>query len=127
MAIGKAVRYGVVGAVTLVVAYVLASLLVGIVSAALSVLWWTFSLTLTLLVLGGLAYGGYRLGSWLAGTGPGTGSASSGRSDDPLDRLQQQYVDGVLDEAEFERELDRILDDGPDRTRDPEFETSGSR
>ncbi|WP_121741720.1 SHOCT domain-containing protein [Natronorubrum halophilum] len=37
--------------------------------------------------------------------------------DDPADRLRSRYVDGRLDDDEFERELDRLLEtDDSDRT-----------
>ena len=45
---------------------------------------------------------------------------------DPEARLRARYVDGELDEGEFERELERIL--GPDQRRDrPGMDLSSTR
>ncbi|MFC4357749.1 hypothetical protein ACFO0N_07280 [Halobium salinum] len=49
---------------------------------------------------------------------------------DAVSRLQRRYVDGNLDEAAFERELDRLLDEGgavdePSTASDSGFENAG--
>jgi chromatin segregation and condensation protein Rec8/ScpA/Scc1 (kleisin family) len=39
--------------------------------------------------------------------------------DDPVSDLRERYVRGELDREEFERHLERVLDDDPEVGRDP--------
>ena len=98
------------------------SVLVSIVSAIVSLAWAAVSGIVTLAVLVGLAYVAYRAGSWLLGdddssdetTSLGDSLSSSTSPTDtaerPQDRLRRQYVEGQIDEAEFERRLARELE-----------------
>ena len=128
-----------VGAV--VAALVLLSVVGTIVSVVMGFVATVVSLILSLLVLGVIAWAVLGLISFLsddssAAVGrrgepwsgpvnedggwrerlPGRDSTSTGR-DDPADRLRERYVAGEMDEAEFERRMDRLLErDSADRT-----------
>jgi Predicted membrane protein (DUF2078). len=80
----------------------------------------------TLLAVGGLLYGGYRLVSQARDTEPSTATGPAGRSDTAgtesesrVEELKQRYASGKLSEEEFERRLEQELDtprtDGPGR------------
>ncbi|NHN48632.1 SHOCT domain-containing protein [Halostella sp. JP-L12] len=122
-----------IGAV--VAALVLLSVVGTIVSVVMGVVATVVSLVLSLIVLGVIAWAvlglisfftedsgsstGYRGEPWddtVSRTGgwrdhlPGrTDSTASGRAD-PADRLRERYVAGDIDEAEFERRMDRLLE-----------------
>lgn len=83
--------------------------------------------TLAPLVLLG-TYSLYYLYGWLSNV-PGTDEDDAATSDSafetPIDRLRHRYATGEIDEATFERKLDRLLEtetlqrrDGPERERD---------
>ena len=153
MSIGKLVLY-LIGAV---LALVVLGTVISAVFAAIALVWFLVRAAVTLLVLGGLGYGAYKLYQLVAGgssqpavdaTGQtttsrtlstgrySTGSQTSGeagRTDQredasdasagagfdrdverELDSLKQQYTNGELSEAEFERRLERELDDSGD-------------
>jgi nucleosome binding factor SPN SPT16 subunit len=96
------------------------SVVVSVVSALLSLAWAVVSGIVTLAVLAGLAYAAYKAGSWLLGDGDAgadsldsIGSSSSASADAATsrqDRLRQQYVEGQISEAEFERRIGEELE-----------------
>jgi hypothetical protein len=140
MSIGKLVLY-LVGAL---LALAVASAVVSAVFAALALVWFLVRAAVTLLVLGGAGYGAYKLYQLVAGgssqptaggsglstgrsgtfsTGQySTGSQSTDQGESRLDDLKQQYADGQISEAEFERRIERELDDGPRDSIDRELE-----
>jgi hypothetical protein len=93
------------------------SVLVSVVSAILSLAWAVVSGIVTLALLVGVAYVAYRAGSWLFGGDDASvdadplgdswssSTSSSDVTESPQDRLRRQYVEGQIDEAEFERRL----------------------
>ncbi len=104
-----------------VLALLLLSAVVSAVFAAVAFVWWLVRTAITLAVLGGLLYGGYKLYGLLSGSGSSEPSLSRSetsptatdysRPEDPVEDLQQQYASGKLDEAELERRLERELAD----------------
>ncbi|CDK40615.1 uncharacterized protein BN903_65 [Halorubrum sp. AJ67] len=67
-----------------------------------------------LAVLAGLVYVAYKAGSWLLGDGDSpsvdsiggrTSSTSIDAAESRQDRIRQQYVEGQISEAEFERRI----------------------
>ncbi len=94
---------------------------VSVVSAILSLL----RLLLVAALLIGVVYAAYRVRSWLSGDDDGNDghsvtdrignfgsstaseSRSTGSSPGGRDRLRRQYVEGEIDEAEFERRIER--------------------
>jgi hypothetical protein len=109
----KAIYYAAVALAVLIGVGVLVS----VVSAVLSLAWAVLSGVVTLAVLAGLAYVAYRAGSWLLGSDDSavdtdslgdswSSSTSSGNaSESRRDRLRRQYVEGQIDEEEFERRI----------------------
>lgn len=107
-------------------ALIAVSVLVSVVSAVLSLAWAVVSGIVSLAVLAGIVYVAYRVGSWLSGGSGGhdatdldsiggtrsgtTSSTSSDTAVDRQDRLRRQYVEGQIDEAEFERRIARELE-----------------
>ena len=113
--------------VAIALAVLIALSVVGtVVSVVLGVTFWVLTWALRLAVLAGLGYVVYKAGSWLLG-GDDSGSfdpVSSGSSSvdagtSQQDRLRQQYVEGQISEAEFERRIGEELEteelDGIDR------------
>ncbi|WP_137289319.1 SHOCT domain-containing protein [Natronorubrum halophilum] len=103
------------GAGVLLLALVVLGVIATIVSIVLSIV--AAVVTLAFLAVCVLAVVG--LASLLR-DGTDADPASAGpdaTDDDPADRLRSRYVDGRLDDDEFERELDRLLEtDDFDRT-----------
>ena len=109
----KALTYAAV-ALTILIGV---SVLVSVVSAILSLAWAVVSGIVTLALLVGVAYVAYRAGSWLFGGDDASvdadplgdswssSTSSSDVTESPQDRLRRQYVEGQIDEAEFERRL----------------------
>ncbi|OYR50304.1 MULTISPECIES: hypothetical protein [unclassified Halorubrum] len=110
----KALYYGAVALAVLIGV----SVLVSVVSAILSIAWAVISGVVTLAVLAGLAYVAYKAGSWFLGSDDPTANsdsigasrsssstASGDASESRQDRLRQQYVEGQISEAEFERRI----------------------
>jgi hypothetical protein len=109
----KAIYYAAVALAVLIGVGVLVS----VVSAVLSLAWAVLSGVVTLAALAGLAYVAYRAGSWLLGSDDSavdtdslgdswSSSTSSGNaSESRRDRLRRQYVEGQIDEEEFERRI----------------------
>ncbi|RKD95828.1 SHOCT domain-containing protein [Halopiger aswanensis] len=107
------------GTGVLVLAFIALSVIATIVGILFSVVATIVSLLVTVAVLGLLVLGAIGLFSMLrdrsASTESSTGTyESTDRARDPKSQLQDRYVAGELSEAEFERELDRVLesDDG---------------
>lgn len=98
------------------------SVFVSVVSAILSLAWAIVSGIVTLAFLVGVAYVAYRAGSWLfssddssvntdsIGDSWSSSTSSSDVTESPQDRLRRQYVEGQIDEEEFERRLARELE-----------------
>ncbi|SDR38676.1 SHOCT domain-containing protein [Natronobacterium texcoconense] len=114
-----------------VLAFIVLSVIATIVGIAFSIVATIFSILVTVVVLGLFALAVLGLVSLLrsessAGRTSDVDVPSSDRSrKDPQSRLRDQYVAGELSEAEFERELDRMLErddtadrSGIDRSRD---------
>jgi len=107
----KALYYGAIALAILVGVSVVLSVISAIIGLATAVI----SGIVTLAVLAGLGYAAYKVGSWLLGDDDapsidsvGTGSApstSADAADSRQDRLRQQYVEGQISEAEFERRI----------------------
>jgi hypothetical protein len=128
----KAIYYAAVALAVLIGVGVLVS----VVSAVLSLAWAVLSGVVTLAVLAGLAYVAYRAGAWLLGSddsavdtdslGDSWSSSTSSRnaSESRRDRLRRQYVEGQIDEEEFERRIASELEpeepDAIDRELDRE-------
>jgi hypothetical protein len=115
---GKVLLYGAVALGILVFLQFVVSLVFGI----LSLLWTVVTTAVTLLAIGGLLYGAYKLLSWARDTESSDpvdewDDTSTGTEPaDRVDALKKRYTDGELSEAEFERRLERELD-GPSRDR----------
>ena len=106
----KALYYGVIAIAVLIGV----SIVVSVVSALVSLAWAAVSGVVSLAVLAGVVYVAYKAGSWLlSDDSPSSGSigsesADAGRS--RQDRLRQQYVEGQISEAEFERRIGEELE-----------------
>jgi uncharacterized membrane protein len=103
----KLLAYGVL----VVVALVVLRLVVSFVFAVLDFLWSIVTMAVTLLLIAGLLYVGYRIVSWARGSESASGSdpVETSTLDDGVERLKQQYADGKLSEDELEQRLDREL------------------
>ena len=98
------------------------SVLVSVVSAIVSLAWAIVSGIVTLAFLVAVAYVAYRAGSWLFSGDDSSvntdsiddswssSTSSSDVTENPQDRLRRQYVEGQIDEEEFERRLARELE-----------------
>ncbi|ELZ18940.1 hypothetical protein C478_00630 [Natrinema thermotolerans DSM 11552] len=94
-----------------VLAVVVLSVVATIVGIALSVIAAVLSLVLTLAVLSLVVLAAVGLFS-LFGADSSAGSDSDTPAEtrpDPEERVRSRYVDGDLDDEEFERELERVL------------------
>ena len=108
-----------------VVALVLVSLVVSAVFAAVSFILWLVRTALVLAILGGLAYGGYRLYGWLSDDSASTSTTDLGYTSRPENRvkdLQQRYASGDMTESELERQLESELADDEFDTIDRELQ-----
>ncbi|MYL17914.1 hypothetical protein GLW36_14835 [Halorubrum terrestre] len=99
------------------------SIVVSVVSAILGLVSAIVSGIASLAVLAGIVYVAYKAGSWLLGDDGDSigadsldsiGSASTSAEVDAgssrQDRLRQQYVEGQISEAEFERRIGEELE-----------------
>ncbi|TKX68619.1 hypothetical protein [Halorubrum sp. GN11GM_10-3_MGM] len=96
------------------------SIVVSVVSALLSLAWAIVSGIISLAVLAGLVYVAYKVGSWLLSDDDAGGDALDSLGSSPptsadagtsrQDRLRQQYVEGQISEAEFERRIAEELE-----------------
>jgi uncharacterized membrane protein len=103
----KLLAYGVLALVALVVLQLVVSFMFGVLDFLLSIV----TMAVTLLLIAGLLYGGYRILSWVRGSESASGSdpVETSTSDDRVERLKQQYADGKLSEDELKQRLDREL------------------
>ncbi|WP_222916795.1 SHOCT domain-containing protein [Natrinema sp. SYSU A 869] len=117
------------GVGVLVLALIVLSVIATVVGIALSVVAAVVSMLVSIAVLGAFVLAVVGLISILSDDSETeTQAHAPRRSDDGPDRedrLRSQYVAGELDDEEFERELDRVLDPD-DRTRDDGSRTHGS-
>lgn len=123
MSTGKLLLY----ALGLLLAFVILSVVINVVLTLVGLTLWLIRVAITLAVILGVAYALYRLYGVLSGGSkrkrrsysiestesstnapPSTGSSS-------VDALQQQYLNGEISEAEFERRLERELDTDSER------------
>ncbi|EMA32382.1 SHOCT domain-containing protein [Halobiforma nitratireducens] len=117
------------GVGVLVLAFLVLSAIATLVGIAFSIVVTAFSIAISLAVLGlfvlavlgllslfGDSSDTDRFEGFDANLGSSesdaTTTATADRPRDPESRLREQYVSGELSEAEFERELDRLLEDG---------------
>ncbi|WP_226480588.1 SHOCT domain-containing protein [Natrinema amylolyticum] len=107
------------GVGVLVLALIVLSVIATVVGIALSVVAAVVSMVVSIAVLGAFVLTVIGLMSVLSdGSETDSRAVAPRRADDPPDpedRLRSQYVAGELDDAEFERELERVLD--PDERR----------
>jgi len=95
-------------------------IVVSVVSALVTLVSTVISAAVSLAVLAGIVYVAYKTGSWLLGSDDspsmdsiGSGSSRSTSADagsSRQDRLRQQYVEGQISEAEFERRIGEELE-----------------
>lgn len=113
----KVLVYLVLAAGALLVLNVVASMILGL----LTIIWAILTTAATLLAVGGLLYGSYKLVSWIRNTGseqsrtrePATvhGDATTNvESKVRVEELKDQYASGALSEAELERQLESELE-----------------
>ncbi|NUC74460.1 SHOCT domain-containing protein [Haloterrigena sp. SYSU A558-1] len=106
----------------LLLAFIALSVIATVVGIVLSVVATVVTAVATLAMLAVVVLAAVGLVSLLRDDGGGDGleteyGRDGARSTDVREeRLRSQYVDGELSEAEFERELDRLLEDGNGRT-----------
>ena len=122
------------GAGALLLAFVVLSVIAAVVSIVLSIVATVVAAVVTLAILAVVVLAVVGLASLFRDDGANVDSAyASSRSDRsaeteaPADRLRSQYVEGKLSEDEFERELDRLLEDDPGRGNGLGHERSSAR
>lgn len=110
----KVLTYGVIA----LVALFLLRIAVGAVLGFVGFLWTAITTGVTLLAIGGLLYGAYRLWSWVSDdeSSPASDSVETSSTEDRVETLKKRYAKGELTEDEFERRLGRVLD-GPSMDR----------
>ena len=121
----------------LLLSFIVLSVIATLVGIALSVVATVVSIAITLAVLGLLVLGTVWLASLLREDSSDEASEyePTAGERDPQSRLQERYVAGELTEAEFERELDRLMgtdgaagrDSGVDPTRSRDLERDRRR
>ena len=106
-----------------------------VVSAVVSTVIFAVEMAVLLAVLGGLGYVGYKAYSLLSGRSSGGSSTTASSSTDELstgvgstrsDDLQQKYLNGEISEEEFERRLERQLDNNEFDSIDRELQREQS-
>ncbi|MEZ3163557.1 hypothetical protein ABNG03_07180 [Halorubrum sp. RMP-47] len=93
-------------------------IVISVISALVTLVSTVISAAISLAVLAGIVYVAYKAGSWLLGSddSPSMDSIGSGSSTSVdagtsrQDRLRQQYVEGQISEAEFERRIGEELE-----------------
>ena len=117
----KVATYVILGLLGLV----LVSLVMSALFAAIAFVWLLARVIFVLVILGVVGFVGYKAYSLVSGLLPGsestpdrasstgglTGSDDSMESTDSVDDLKERYTSGNITEAEFERKLERVLDD----------------
>lgn len=120
-----------------VAAWVVLSTVLSIVVAAVGFLIWLVRTAVVLAVVGGLAYGGYKLYDLLTSDNSASSVGQSGRSRTGIDSTytesrssvdspQDRYARGEIDEAQLEQELERELGDGEMDSIDRELQREQS-
>lgn len=110
----KVLTYGVIA----LVALFLLRIAVGAVLGFVGFLWTAITTGVTLLAIGGLLYGAYRLWSWVSDdeSSPASDSVETSSTEDRVETLKKRYAKGELTEDEFERRLGQELG-GPSMDR----------
>ena len=120
MSKGKILLYGAL----LLLAALLVSAVISAVVAAIAFVWTLIRIAAILLVLGGIGYAGYKIYDFLSGEDTtasesgmfggresSVGADTSFGTESESDALREQYLNGEISEQEFERRLERQLDD----------------
>ena len=118
------------GAGALLLALVALSVIATIVGIVLSIVATVVTAVVTLAVLALFVLAAVGLFSLLRNGDDESESnreSAYGRDADPEERLRSRYVEGELTDAEFERELDRLLEDDRSRTGGLEGRNRGTR
>jgi hypothetical protein len=111
----KALYYGAIALAVLIGI----SVVLSVISAIIGLVGAVISGIVSLAVLAGVVYVAYKVGSWLFGdddtpsldsVGSGSSSSSVDAATSRQDRLRQQYVEGQISEAEFERRIGEELE-----------------
>ncbi|WP_440770891.1 SHOCT domain-containing protein [Natronorubrum sp. DTA28] len=110
------------GAGALLLAFIVLSVIAAVVSIVLSIVATVVAAAVTLAILAVVVLAVVGLASLFRDDEATVDAAyrnerpnRSTEKEAPADRLRSQYVDGKLSEDEFERELDRLLEDDPGR------------
>jgi hypothetical protein len=120
-----------------VAAWVVLSTVLSIVVAAVGFLVWLVRTAVMLAIVGGLAYGGYKLYDLLTSDSSASSVGQIGSSRTEMDSAytesrssgdspQDRYANGEIDEAQLERELERELGDGEMDSIDRELQREQS-
>lgn len=120
MALWKVLKYVALGIGLLV----LAGIALSLIATAVSIVWSILTALVAIAVLAGIGYAGYKGYKWFSSDGSqasepfsnlgSTESTLDSEPTDPVDRLQKQYTEGRISEAEFERRLSEELGDSAD-------------
>ena len=110
------------GAGALLLALIALSVIAAVISIVLSIVATVVAAAVTLAILAVVVLAVVGLASLFRDDGATVDAAyrnerpdRSTENEAPADQLRSQYVDGTLSEDEFERELDRLLEDDPGR------------
>ena len=111
-------------------AFVVVSAVVSAVFTALAIIWALVWGAATLAIVAGMIYGMYRLYDMIRDDSPASPESISVDAREPthtqsvtnVERLQQEYANGALSEAELERRLERELDEREMDSIDRELE-----
>jgi len=98
----RALYYGAIATAILVALFAIST----VVSVLIGVTLWAISWAINLAVAAAVVYAVYKVGSWLLSDDDASPSASvDGEPESRRDRLRRQYVEGQIDEEEFERRI----------------------
>jgi len=118
----------VYGAGTLVALYVVVQVVGFVLGLVTSLLVLAVGLAVTLAVVAGLGYAAWWGLSSLLGDDEQSADAGVDHNptlgtgaDDRVERLRERYADGELTEAEFERRLERALEESGEREVETEY------
>ena len=84
------------------------SIIATLISVTVGLLWTIITSVVPILIVAGLAY--LALSWYFDGDDSGSVDRSSSPSQSPEQRLKERYVNGEIDEAEYERRLEQYLD-----------------